>query len=125
MPDLCSLIKDLSAALHLIMAVVRVRGPATKIHEGRIEALSVRRVIWFVGVQLVRMAVAISLGYGGARLLCKTIHLEGLLRTTVALKCARARAHARMRACVHAHIHACVRVCVLMLYLCRDCVFRQ
>ena len=79
MIGLSSLIKDLSAAFQLIVAAIRQQGPVTKIQDGRIEALSVRRMIWFVGVQSTRMAIAIILGYGGTRLLCKTVSLEALL----------------------------------------------
>ena len=82
------LIKDISAAMQLIIAAVHMRGPATKIVAGDLEVLGVRRVLWFSGVQLARVAVAIGLGIGGTILLCRTVSLEGLLRTTVALKCA-------------------------------------
>ena len=107
--DLCSLISDLTAALQLIVAAFRVQGSITQISEGCIKALSVWRVIWFVGVQLVRMAIASSLGYGGTRLLCKTVSLEGLLRTTVALKCV----------CARARVLACI------FHLCSHCPFAQ
>ena len=53
--------------------------------ENRIETLSARRVAWFVLVQLVRIAVALFLGLGGVLFLSRTIGLEQLLRTTVAL----------------------------------------
>ena len=86
------IIKDLVGAIRRIDAVMRLRGQKTlisSIDEGRhsrIEALSAARTACFVTVQLARICIALSLGYGGARLLCNTIQMEGLLRTTVALK---------------------------------------
>ena len=86
---LLGLVKDVDAAIQQMLAVVRLRGPTTRIRVGkrqRIEALSTARVVWVTGVQLLRIIVAITLGSGGLRLLCKTVSLEGLLRTSVALK---------------------------------------
>ena len=78
-------------------------------------------MIWFVGVQLTRMAIAILLGYGGTCLLCKTVSLEALLRTTVALKCACACVRASVL-CVRAGVRAGdVRVCLLAC-MCADVV---
>ena len=65
------MIKDASAAIRLIHAATWLRGSKTRINAGRIEALGAARMAWFVGVQLIRIAVALSLGLGGIRLLCK------------------------------------------------------
>ena len=78
--------QDLGAATQLIIGAIRLHGPSTVLKEGRFAKLSTARLTWFVGVQLVRIAVAISLGVGGTGFLARTISFEGLLRTTVALK---------------------------------------
>ena len=80
-------VKDLDAATHKIIAATRLCSQTTKIGATkRIEALSTTRVAWFVLVQLVRIMIAVGLGFGGMRVLARTISLEGMLRTTVSLK---------------------------------------
>ena len=79
--------KDVDAAVQLIIAALRLRGPTTRLSEEKhIEALSTARSLWFVGVQMLRIVVALSLGFGGMQLLCKTISLEGMLRKSACIR---------------------------------------
>ena len=74
------------SAVQLIIVALQLQGDTTTFSsENRIETLSARRVAWFVLVQLVRIALALFLGLGGVLFLSRTIGLEQLLRTTVAL----------------------------------------
>ena len=59
-----AVIKDVGAALQLIIAVTKLCGPTTKLKGRRIEMLSIARVVWFCMVQMSRIAVAICLAYG-------------------------------------------------------------
>ena len=67
-----------------------MHGPSTELKDGRFVKVGTTRLVRFVGVQLVRIAVAVSLGVGGTGFLVRSISFEGLLRTTVALKFERA-----------------------------------
>ena len=54
----------------------------------QIKTLSTARVLWFIGVQLVRVGVALTLLYGGQYFLANEVNLTELLLNTV---CAHAR----------------------------------
>ena len=83
------IVQDVYAAVLRILAALALLSHSTSISSAhRIEGLGPGRVAWFVTVQLARLTVAMSLAYGGVRFLSRPISPEGLMRTTVALKCA-------------------------------------
>ena len=129
----CTQIMEVGAAIQLMIASIRLCSKTTNITAGnRIEALSTARVAWFIGVQTIRVMIAIVLGIGGTRFLTRTINLEDLIKDLLALQvvaaagfCPRAyvcacvlrmhaRTHARMneRMMVRTHAHACVYACM-------------
>ena len=83
-------IADANAAIHMIVAAINLRAPATKITvsamgKEQVKALSTVRTVWFISTQAVRLATAICLGYGGMLFLGRTIDLAELILNTMAL----------------------------------------
>ena len=60
-----TVVLEVNASLQLTAAVLQLRSPATKIIGRKIVTISYVRVGCFIAVQIMRMAVAISLAYGG------------------------------------------------------------
>ena len=77
---------ELASCFRLTVAAVQLRGATTTIVEGSFKSISTPRVVWFVGVQLVRLAIAVLLAYGGVRFLMSTISLPELILNIVALE---------------------------------------
>ena len=70
-------------------ALVQLRGQATTIKQGKILSVSAARLAWFIGVQMVRLGVAVVLAWGGTRFLARTTGLSDLILNAVALEVSR------------------------------------
>ena len=82
-----TVVQEVSAALRVIGATAPLRGPKTVITSDKVlKTVGEARVFVFVGLQLTRAALAITLGYGGAYFLARTIQLKDLLLNGVALE---------------------------------------
>ena len=87
-----SIIHEISAAMQLMIAAVRLRGAATEFDGRQIVSLSTTRVVCFLVVQTARIFIATRLGIGGMRFLSYTINLTEMLLNAVALEeCARSQ----------------------------------
>ena len=80
----------MNGAIHMIMAAVHLRAPATNITvsamgKQQVKALSTVRTVWVIITQAVRLAIAICLGVGGTLFLGRTIDLTELILNTMAL----------------------------------------
>ena len=76
-------------AVNVMRAAVYLKGPCTTIgpagspDEPRITVLSTPRVVFFLGVQMLRIAIAVALLIGGLQFLVGTFNMSDLLLSTV------------------------------------------
>ena len=85
-----NIIREISSALHLMIAAIRLRDKKTEIHTTAtgqcVASLSTARLVSFLLVQSVRISIATFLGWGGMRFLSYTINLPEMLLNSVALE---------------------------------------
>ena len=84
-----------------VLAVARMHGATTRFVDGRLASISTARLVAFVAVQFVRLAIAATLCYGGSYFIAHTIGLGDLILNCVALQVRRlcSLAHALASAC--------------------------
>ena len=81
---LVSIMNDLNSSVRLVLATVQLKGPATVIKMNgcdrrQIVSLSAARTAVFVGVMLLRVAIAVALLVGGVLFLRKTTSIVDLM----------------------------------------------
>ena len=81
-----TILNEISSCLRVTAAVIQLRGVSTKIIDGKINSISSVRVVSFVFIQMIRLAIAILLAYGGMRFLGNTFSLGDLILNTLALE---------------------------------------
>ena len=120
---LVTILNEVTSCLCVTAAAIQLQGASTRIVKGNINSISSVRVVCFVSIQMIRLAIAILLAYGGMRFLGNTFSLGDLILNTLALEfviqidegknlfehvCVRVRVRARacMRRCINAHVTA-------------------
>ena len=79
-------INEIGCTLRVTVAVARLRGPKTKIITGgKLESVTMPRIVWFTLVQMTRLAVACTLAVTGTIFLCHTVELPEVILNCVAL----------------------------------------
>ena len=95
---------EMSACLTTIRAVARLHGKTTSFVDGVVASVGTTRLLFFLVMQALRLAVATMLCYGGAYFIGHTIGLGELILNCIALEVRRtslppARCRGRSRAC--------------------------
>jgi hypothetical protein len=96
-------VHDIGESLTTIRAVARLHGKTTSFVDGVVTSVSTLRLLCFLAMQALRLAVAVLLGYGGAYFIGHTIALSDLILNCIALEVSSSSRHA-VRGCgVRAH----------------------
>jgi len=69
-----------------IFCAVCVHGRTTRFENGEIISVSTTRLLFFLAVQLTRLAVAVALAYGGSYFIAHEIGLGDLILNCIALE---------------------------------------
>ena len=99
-------VHEVGEALTTSRAVARLHGKTTSFVGGVVASVSTPRLLCFLAMQALRVAVAVLLGYGGAFFIGHTIALSDLILNCIALEVRASlppdRCCGRSRACWHA-----------------------
>ena len=77
---------EMDRALTTTRAVARLHGKTTSFVGGVVASVSTPRLLCFLAMQALRVAVAVLLGYGGAYFIGNTIALSDLILNCIALE---------------------------------------
>ena len=77
---------EVAEALATSRAVARLHGKTTSFVGGVVASVSTPRLLCFLAIQALRLAVAVLLGYGGAYFIGHTIKLSDLILNCIALE---------------------------------------
>ena len=81
-----TILNEAASCLCVTAAVIQLQGASTKIVQGKLTSISSIRVVCFVFTQMIRLAIAILLAYGGMRFLGNTFSMENLILNMLALE---------------------------------------
>jgi hypothetical protein len=101
--DILQVVHEIGGALTTSRAVARLHGQTTSFVDGVVVSVGTRRLLFFLAMQALRLAVAVLLCYGGAFFIGKSIKLSDLILNCIALEVRSSSRHA-VRGCgVRAH----------------------
>ena len=85
-PSDSQVVRELASSLTLTWAVAHLRGPTTSFgKDGKLTSVSTVRLVCFLVVQGIRIAICAALCYGGSKFIGFTISLKDLILNCIAL----------------------------------------